>query len=296
MTKRISLFVVLSANLILSACGGGSGSGGGTAAEYVSINGTRYAEDGSNVLVGGYLDQTSSDAYQYGGQTGFVWMYDAQSGNTMSLQFASTADGWPGTYNFVAFSTGTYAMVRDPSISANAIMLPNGSGTGGSITIGSFGNIGQPITGSFNANLCDMYSACSTGIKNYAGTFSAVRIANYGSLANPASLFPSATPGTWTEGISPVTGKNYCVISGTSLAGTLTLSLAPSVDVNMAVFTDAGFTSPATCNVTSHLNVAGNGMETCAITVAANQDIYMTVSQATAATVPETYDLTVSKN
>ena len=96
-TKRISLCAVLSVNLILSACGGGGGSGGnGIPADYISANGTQYTEDGQNTLVEGYLDQTSPDAYQFGGAVGYVWAYDVQSGNAFYFRVVSTVDGWPG--------------------------------------------------------------------------------------------------------------------------------------------------------------------------------------------------------
>jgi hypothetical protein len=63
----------------------------------------------------------------------------------------------------------------------------------------------------------------------------------------------------------------------------------------MAVFSDVGFSTPATCDVASTLNITGSGVETCAIAVTANQRIYMTVSQATAASAAETYELLVAK-
>ncbi len=290
---------VLSVNLILSACGGGGvGGGGGTAADYISANGTQYTEDGQNTLVEGYLDQTSPDAYQFGGAVGYVLAYDVQSGNAFYFRVVSTVDGWPGVYYLSGFGEGNSAMITVPALPTSSTVMQdfaNGSGTGGSITIGSFGNVGQPITGSYNVNLCDPL-LCSSSIKSYTGTFRATRIANYGSIGMPTFLTPHSPPMTLPGAISPVNGKNYYVVGGNPSGGTLTLTLTPTVDVDLAVFTDAGFTVPATCDITSNLNVVGNGVETCTITVAATKRMYLTVSQAAAATAVETYDLTVAKN
>jgi hypothetical protein len=293
-----SLFVLCFVAVMLVACGGGGTGAGngnaGAAADYFSINGSRFTENGSMVTVEGYVDQTSPEAMQFGGQVGYVWMFDAPSGKQMYLQLAGTADGLIGQYNFVEGSTGTQAIYADTSAASDVTMMAIGSGTGGSITIGKFGNIGQPITGSFNVNLCDMASACSSGLQNYTGNFSAIRAPNYGSISKPARRSSSLFP--WREGISPVTGRNHYIIAGFGTAGTLTLTLTPSVDVNMAVFSDVGFSTPATCDVASTLNITGSGVETCAIAVTANQRIYMTVSQAIAASAAETYDLLVAKN
>ena len=49
------------------------------------------------------------------------------------------------------------------------------------------------------------------------------------------------------------------------------------------------------CNVTSTLSIVGSGVETCAITVAASQKLYITVSQTTSATALETYTLKVAE-
>jgi hypothetical protein len=85
--KRITLIAVLSFNLILTACGGGNGgAGSGTAANYFSINSTTYTENGSTVLVRGYLNQTSPNTYKLGGPVGSVYMHDANSGNAHSLK------------------------------------------------------------------------------------------------------------------------------------------------------------------------------------------------------------------
>jgi hypothetical protein len=283
---------------LLGGCGGGSGGTGtansGAAADYFSINGARYTENGGMITVEGYVDQTNPEAFQLGGQVGFVRMFDAQTGKQMYLQVSGTVDGLPGTHNFVDGGSGTYAMYADTSAASGITMTNVGGGTGGSIIFTSFSNVGQPITGSFNVNLCDISSTCSTGIKNYTGNFSAIRAPNYGSISKPARLSPWPFP--WRDGISPVTGKNHYIIAGFGTAGTLTLTLTPSADVNMALYTDAGFTTPATCDVASALNITGSGVETCALTVAANQRVYMTVSKAAAATAPETYDLNVAKN
>jgi hypothetical protein len=209
----------------------------------------------------------------------------------------STINGWPGTYFLLGVGSENWAHITDTSLATNGSMLDlaNGTGTGGSITIGAFGNIGQQITGSLNINLCDATTVCSTSIKNYTGNFSVTRTANYGSIAMPALLNPYTPPMTWGGGIHPVTGSNYYVVTTNSIGGTLTLTLTPTVDVNMAVFTDDGFTTPATCNVISNLNVVGSGVEICAVTVTANQKFYLTVSQIVTATSRETYTLKVSE-
>jgi hypothetical protein len=305
--KKILLLAIFAISLILAACGGGGGSsGGGTVADNVSINSTAYVVNSSTVRVSGYQMQTSPSGYQTGGPVGVIWMNDTQTGNALFFQVVSTADGWPGVHFLYGSGTGTSATITDKSVTTGGLMVDsaNGNGTGGSITIDTFGDIGQQITGSFNMNLCDNYTVCSASIKNYTGTFSVIRTANYGSLARPASvLIPVPASTSYTNGIHPASGKNYYAIPTNSTGGTLTLTLSPSVgfnlaptvDVNMAVFTDAGFTTPATCDVTNTLNVAGNGVETCAVTVTANQRLYISVSQTATATAFETYTLKVAE-
>ncbi|MFA6014365.1 MAG: hypothetical protein WC742_04795 [Gallionellaceae bacterium] len=295
--KQILLLAVLTFSSILAGCGGGGSAGGGSsgiAAEYFVVDGTIYP-NGSMVHIEGYLDQTSPNAYITGGPVGVVWM--SQLNNMIYFEILSGAAGWPGTYSLSGIGAATFARITDTSVVTGGSMLDlaNGSGTGGSLSIGSFGNKGQQITGSFNVTLCDAFTVCSTSTKNYTGTFSATRTDNYGSITKPALLNAYTPPMTWGGGIHPVTGKNYYVVTSNTIGGTLTLTNTPTVDVNMAVFTDAGFTTPAICNVTSTLNVVGSGVETCAITVTANQMLYLSISQATAATAFETYSLTVAE-
>lgn len=292
--KKISLLSALSISIILSACGGG-GSGSATGDNF-SFNGAKYPANGSTVLGEGFLIQTSPDGYQYDGQTAVVFMADKPSGNELSLQVTDTVDGWPGTYSLYGGITSTRITDKSVPTGGNMQDLANGSGTGGSITVNSFGVVGQQIAGTFNVNLCDMNAVCSASIKNYTGTFSVHRTANYGSIARSSIVsIPVPTPTAYADGIHPATGKNYYTIPTNATGGTLTLTLTPTVDVNMAVYTDAGFATPATCDVPSTLNVVGSGVETCAITVTANQKIYLTVSQAPAATFMETYTLNVAE-
>jgi hypothetical protein len=298
--KKLSLPAVISLSLTLAACGGAVGTsvGGATTTDSVTVNGTTYTENGTTLKIDGYLNQTSTNTYKYGGPFAYLTMTDTTSGNVLYLQVLSTASGWPGVYNLVSGGADTSANMIDKSVTTGGLMLDlaNGSGTGGSITIDSFGAAGELIKGSFNINLCDANTTCATSVKNYSGVHSISRTANYGSLARPATVSTPVPAGTtYSYGIHPATGRNYYAITTNATGGTLTLTLTPTVDVNMAVLTDAGFTTPATCNVTSTLNVAGTGVETCAITVTTNQKLYVTVSQTTTATNKETYTLKVAE-
>jgi len=304
--KKLSLLATLTLNLALAACGGATGysagGGSGTAADKVSINGTTYTANGSIVKISGYINQIHPYAYQLGGPMGAITMSDTQSGNRVSFQVLSTIDGWPGVYGLMSTSTGTYAMITDKSVTTGGVMLDlaDGSGTGGSISINSFGDIGQPITGSFDMNLCDINATfCLAAVKKYSGTFSVIRTANFGSLTKPVTFFTStpAAPVSYSNGITPATGKNYYIVNTNVTGGTLTITLTPATsgDVNLAVYTDAGYTTPATCDVSSTLNVIGSAAETCGITVIANQKLYLTVRQTTAAVALETYALKMTE-
>lgn len=267
--SKISLLAALLINLTLAACGGAGGSSGikVTAGDFVSINGVTYATNSSTVHESGALDQASQYGYLYGGSAAVISMNDAQSGNSLSFQVLSTVNGWPGVFTVLGTGTNTTAYITDKSVATSGNMQANSmaSGTGGSITFSSFGAVWQPITGCFNINLCDFNAVCAASIKNHTGSF----------------------------GIHPSTGKNYFTVLTNATGGTLTLSitLTSTVDVNMAVYSDAGFTTPATCNITNTQNVAGNGIESCAISVVGNQRIYVTVSQPASAVGQETFTL-----
>jgi hypothetical protein len=170
------------------------------------------------------------------------------------------------------------------------------TGSGGTITIDSFGSVGQTISGSYNVDLCDSNAACPASLKNYTGTFSTTRSANIGSMTKPARFnIPTATYTNYQLGIYPTTGKNYFAIPTNATGGILRIVLNPSVDANMAIFTDPGFTTPATCDVYSNMNLPDVAPEVCNITVAANQTIYVTVSQPATATAFETFILKLAE-
>ncbi len=296
--KGLALLGALSLNLALTACGGGSSGANGNAANSVEINGVTYSASGNSVYADGYVDQTSEYGYQLGGPAAVISMYDTQTGNSLYFQVLSTVDGWPGIFAVLGTGTSTTAYVTDKSVATGGNMEANSlvSGTGGTITFNSFGSVGQAITGSYNINLCDRNAACSASVKNYTGSFNITRAANIGSLAEPSSFqIPQSTSIPFRFGIHPTTGKNHFIIPANATGGTMTITLTPTVDVNMSVYADAGFTTPATCDVTSTLNVTGNGAETCAISVTANQEIYVTVSQPASATDRETFTLAMSE-
>lgn len=299
--KKSSLLLALSISFFLASCGGGGSSSGGTVSDTVSINGTSYSAN-STLYIEGLLFQISQYGSLYGGPTAFITMNDRQTGNSLFFQITTTVDGWPGVYSLFSNSADTRADITDKSVTTGGLMavmnnVAGGEATGGSITINAFGEIGQPIKGSFNINMCDRNATCPASLKNYTGSFNINRVANYGSITRPAYLTPMAPASAYASpnGISPATGKNYYTVASNATGGTLTITLTPSVDVNMAVYTDAGFTTPATCNVTNTLNVVGNVVETCAITVAANQRLYFAVGQVATATAFETYTLKVTE-
>ena len=290
------LLAVIVPTIMITGCGGTS-SATSNAAPNVSINGTQYIDNGSTVGVEGFENQTSKYGYQYGGPTVVVEMNDTTSGNSLRFEAISTVDGFPEIDSLTGTS-GTTAYITDKSVSTGGNMgdFANGSSTGGTISIDSFGAAGQRIIGSYNVNLCDSNTICSASVKNYTGNFNVIHTANYGSLSRPAQVsVPITSP--YTDGIHPATGTNFYAITTNASGGTLTVTLTPALtgDVNMAVYTDAGFATTATCDVTSTLNVVGNGAETCAITVTANQKVYVTVSQILAATDWETYMLNVAE-
>ena len=301
--KNISLLAVLPIFLTLTSCGGGGGGNNSTSGNNVNINGTTYTENGSAVHVEGFINQTSQYGYQMGGPTVVITMDDTQSGNSLSFSIPTTNHGFPGTYNLFAFSGPNSAYITDKTVATGGNMLVGGTGTGGAITIShSSSPVGKPLVGSFNLDLCDLNAVCSNSIKKYTGTFSVnLTSNNLGSIAMPSGISFSApaTPVSYYEGVAPTTGKNYYFVPANATGGALTLTLIPSApngDVNMAVFTDAGFATPATCDVASNLSVVGGGVETCGITVAANQQIYFTVSQTNTATFMETYTLNAVEN
>lgn len=301
--KKISLFAALAINFLLAACGGAAGVGGGATGDTVSINGTTYTANSSTLDVSGYVIQTSTYFSLYGGPTAIIGMNDTQSKNTLILQITSTVDGWPGVYTLLGVGKDTVAYITDKTVATGGVMqdldnLSGGTGgTGGSITVDSFGALGQAIKGSFNMKLCDKNAVCANSIKTYIGTFNVNRKANIGSLASPVYMTTTAPANAYAypNGINQSTGKNYYTIATNSTGGTLTLTVTPTVDVNMAVFMDAGFTTPATCNTPNTLNLPGMSVETCAITVTPNQKLYLTMSQPASAPVFETYTLKVAE-
>jgi hypothetical protein len=85
-----------------------------------------------------------------------------------------------------------------------------------------------------------------------------------------------------------------CLI--TSVGVRSCINVSPTVNVNLAVYTDAGYTTPAICNYDSLFNQPGLTVEGCFISVAANQRLYLSVSQEAGATAFETYTLSVMGN
>jgi hypothetical protein len=295
--KKIVLFAALSINLILASCGAGGSSDVATVvSDSMTVNGVTYSAKDSSIRLLGLVDQASQYGYQMGGPAAFFSMSDSRTGNTIYLQLLSTSNGWPGSYYLWNTTDPDTARIKDNTVATGGNMVVQSGVNSGTVTINSFGSIGQPITGSFNINLCDSSAVCSSSVKKYTGTFRLTRAANMGSLGKTTNLsIPQPVASVYPFGIHPATGKNYFVIPSNATGGTLTITLVPTVDVNMAVYTDAAFTTPATCNVVSNLNVAGNGTETCAITVAANQKTYVTVSQPASATGRETFNLSIAE-
>jgi hypothetical protein len=296
----------LAINLTLSACGGGGGAGAAagatgsnaTTSGSVTINGTTYSTNSSTVRVGGLVNQTSPyNTYASAATAASISMGDTQTGNSLILQVLGSASGWPGVYTAQNAGGSTTAYITDKSVVTGGNMQVVGApGSGGTITIDSFGSVGQTIAGSFNLNLCDGIATCPASLKNYTGTFSATRSANVGSLAKPAKFnIPTATYTNYQLGIHPTTGKNYFAIPTNATGGILRIVLNPSVATDMAIFTDPGFTTPATCDVYSSMNLPDVAPEVCNITVAANQTIYVTVSQPATATAFETFILKLAE-
>jgi hypothetical protein len=149
-------------------------------------------------------------------------------------------------------------IVRDSTVTESELRVDvnNGVTTGGTITVDSFGNVGQPITGSYNVKLCTTVTntSCASPVKNYSGNYRVVRTVNYGSLGFPIpmasyALSKGATLSK-TDGIAPANGKNYYSVlfaaAGTAYialspnANSAALKVSPTVNVNIAVYTDAG--------------------------------------------------------
>jgi hypothetical protein len=293
--KKAVLFAALSINLILASCGAGGSSDVATVvSDSMTVNGVTYSAKDSSIRLLGLVDQASQYGYQMGGPAAFISMSDSRTGNTVYLQLLSTSNGWPGSNYLWDTTDPNTARIKDNTVATGGNMVVQSGVNSGTVTINSFGSIGQPITGSFNINLCDSSAVCSSSVKNYTGTFRLTRAANMGSLSKTTNLSIPQPVASYKFGIHPATGKNYFVIPSNATGGTLTIMLVPTVDVNMAVFTDAAFTTPATCKV-NNLNVAGSGTETCAITVAANQKTYVTVSQPASATGRETFILSIAE-
>lgn len=288
------LALLFFAAMTLSACGGGGDSSGASTGSYMTINGNTYSPNSAATVVS--VNQTSLLNYSLGGPAFTVAMSDSASGTLVNISTVTTASGLPSV-NSLSTSSGTTAIFMEKSGGSTVTYgdFANPTTTNGNATVKTFGEIGQQVTGSFDLNLC-LQATCSASVKNFKGEFSANRLPNNGSSLSPIIISPMITNSQYkaTHGIAPQTGANYYQVT-TATAGTATITLSPTTDVDLAVYSDAAFSTPATCDITSTLAVVGSGTETCAITTAANQKLYLKASQKQSVTSRDTYTLTITK-
>jgi hypothetical protein len=165
----LSLIIIL-AVVVFAACGGGGGGGGnaGSASTLTATVGagtTTYTEGPINNI--GYYDPSFSGDSAPGVGT-LITMCSGVSTTCDILINIRTADATPGPYPITGgSSTPTYIVYSDHGQHYYSIL------SSGTVTLTSVGNVGQPITGSFQAVL-ELWTV-PTSTLAISGTFSVLR-------------------------------------------------------------------------------------------------------------------------
>ena len=230
---------------------------------------TIFTETGSDPVVTIQLDQTASPAV------------------ATSIVLAKNFDAVSSTYGqtyFLGYVADTAGTLTFASGSANAVFMDtqmemgdDGTYAPGSITVSSYGAVGELVVGSYDVNLCefgDLFAnACGLGSTNYTGSFSAVREANAGTNASPKGLTIGAAE---THHVSDLHGGlnvySVDVVAGTEYVINVT---GLSADVLLAEYNnDASTYTSGTPGCVS--NNAGTTDESCTVT-ALGTKLYFTI-------------------
>lgn len=163
---RISATVVMLAAIVIVSCGGGGSNGSGGSGDTMTV--TVVSQAG-----------TTTKTYTHNGTDIITWggVYHSPDITSVSMESPAvevsvTANGaTPGTYPITGESSilmVRYVLYTSPTTSE--IYSTNGSGT---IEMTAIGDVGQKITGSFNAEVYQTFPESNpTNTLNVSGTFS----------------------------------------------------------------------------------------------------------------------------
>ena len=179
MRKGIMRVVCTYVLIGLAACsGGGSSSGGGSAADTMIVTitdqstsvTTTYTEAGFNTY--GYLDPNLSSHVTTSADT-WVLLSTGSTGSSIDLSINIAVRGnTPGSYPTGTTASSTFISYTTYTTGIQSYNSQKSSSTG-TITLTSVGNVGEMITGSFDAIVTHI--SYPTDTRGISGTFSVKR-------------------------------------------------------------------------------------------------------------------------